>query len=113
MRIFHNPRCSKSRQCLALLESSGVDYEVIRYLESPPSQSDVASVLSRLDSPPITAIRTNEQEWRNLTEQPDNEDDVALAALISRFPLLLQRPIVDDGSIARICRPPERVVELL
>jgi len=102
MRIFHNPRCSKSRQCLALLESSGVDYEVIRYLETPPSESDL-----------ITAIRTNEHEWRNLTEKPDNGDGVALAALIARYPRLLQRPIVDDGSIARICRPPELVGELL
>ena len=113
MRIFHNPRCSKSRQCLTLLKSSGVDYEVIRYLETPPSESDLVSVLSRLDAPPITAIRTNEHEWRNLTEKPDNGDGVALAALIARYPRLLQRPIVDDGSIARICRPPELVGELL
>lgn len=113
MRIFHNPRCSKSRQCLELLNASGVEYQVVRYLENPPSESELFAVLSRLNEPAIAAIRTGDKEWHNLVVKPNTDDQAAVADLLAKYPRLLQRPIVDNGSIARICRPPELVLEII
>jgi len=110
-RIYHNPRCSKSRAALALLAERGVDLEVIEYLVSPPTRATLASLVRKLATPALALVRTNEPEFRPYADRTLSDDEV-LDALVAQ-PRLLQRPIVEIGSRACIGRPPERVLELL
>jgi len=111
--IFHNPRCSKSRQTLALLEENGVEPAIVKYLETPPSAEELKAVLSKLGISARELLRTKEVEYKEagLDNQDLSEDDV-IAKMIA-FPKLIERPIVIKGDAARIGRPPESVLEIL
>jgi arsenate reductase len=109
--LYHNPRCSKSRAALALLVDRGADVEIVEYLASPPSRSALAAVLRKLDVPAMALVRTEEPEFKPYQGRALSDDEV-LDALAAQ-PRLLQRPIAEDASRARIGRPPERVLELL
>jgi arsenate reductase len=111
--IYHNPRCSKSRQTLALLEDSGVVPEVILYLETPPSAADLKQVLAKLGMAPRELMRKGEAEYKDNNLQDDSLSDVDLLAAMVKFPKLIERPIVIKGDKAKIGRPPESVLELL
>lgn len=108
--IYHNPKCSKSRATLALLESNGHTPEVIPYLEQPPDLATLHQLHMMLGLPIAEMMRTKDPEYaaRNLAEA---DADTCLAA-IAEHPALLERPIVTHRSQARIGRPPERVLEL-
>lgn len=111
-KIYHNPRCSKSRATLALLEERGVDVDVIEYLKTPPTTDEIRGLLARLGVDAADIVRTGEPAFRvsGLTlESPPDE----LIALIASQPIVLERPIVVVGRSARVGRPPERVLELL
>jgi arsenate reductase (glutaredoxin) len=112
-RIYHNPRCSKSRAALALLEARGVDLTVIDYLRAPPSKTTLRALLRKLDGAPIDLIRVNDAEYRAAVPAGHAPTDEELLDLLVRKPALLQRPIVEIGAQARIGRPPERVLELI
>jgi len=109
-KIYHNPRCSKSRAALALLTERKIDVEIVDYLASPPSRSTLEALVRKLDLPVRAIVRTGEPEFREHggAERSDEE----LLDLLVEHPRLLQRPIVDTGRAARIGRPPERVLEL-
>lgn len=111
--IFHNPRCSKSRQTLALLEEHGVEPAIVKYLETPPSADELKAVLRKLGISARELLRTKEAEYKEagLDNQDLSEDDV-IAKMIE-FPKLIERPIVIKGDAARIGRPPESVLEIL
>ena len=111
--IFHNPRCSKSRQTLALLEENGVEPAIVKYLETPPSAEELKAVLSKLGISARELLRTKEAEYKEagLDNQELSEDEV-IARMIE-FPKLIERPIVIKGDAARIGRPPESVLEIL
>lgn len=109
--LLHNPRCSKSRQALALLEERGVDVQVRRYLDDPLDEKELRSLMARLDADGQALVRTNEAEWKALGADPGDPDQV-VRAIVAR-PRVLQRPIADDGSRAVIGRPPEDVLALL
>lgn len=109
--LYHNPRCSKSRQALALLEEHGIEYRIHRYLDEPLTVEELDALLSRLESPLESLIRTNEKEWKAL--DIDNDDRPRILAAVAAEPRLMQRPIVDDGKRAIIGRPPEAVMALL
>ena len=112
--IYHNQRCSKSRQTLAILNSRiDCDVEVIEYLKTPPSVDQLKSILSMLDMKPLELMRRNESVFRseNLDQADLNNDD--LIAKMIEHPILIERPIVVVGNQARIGRPPEQVLELL
>jgi arsenate reductase len=109
--LYHNPRCSKSRAALALLNDRGADIEVVEYLATPLSRATLAALLRKLDAPAIAMVRTDEPEFRPFAGRTLTDDEV-LDALLAN-PRLLQRPIAESGSRARIGRPPERVLELL
>jgi arsenate reductase (glutaredoxin) len=109
-RIYHNPRCSKSRATLALLTERGVDLEVIEYLENPPSKAKLRELMRKLDGPAIAMVRTDEPEFKPHAKRELGDDDIV--ELLAATPRLLQRPIVEVGDKARIGRPPERVLEL-
>lgn len=109
-KIYHNPRCSKSRATLALLEQRGIDLEIVDYLATPPSKATLRELMRKLDGPALAMVRTGEPEFKPYLGRALGNDDVA--ALLAEVPRLLQRPIVELGDRARIGRPPEQVLEL-
>ncbi|MBB3189103.1 arsenate reductase family protein [Halomonas cerina] len=109
--LLHNPRCSKSRQALALLEERGADLQVRRYLDDPLDEKELRSLLLRLDTDGKALVRTNEADWKALDADIDDPDQVIRA--IVAHPVIMQRPIADDGTRAVIGRPPEDVLGLL
>ncbi len=112
MIIYHNPRCSKSRQALALLRENGVEPEVIEYLKTPPTKSALRDLLRKLDLSAHDILRAKEDEYKKLGLSPDTAENKILAAIAAN-PILLERPIIIKGNRALIGRPPENVLELL
>ncbi len=109
-KIYHNPRCSKSRATLALLRERAVELEVIDYIATPPSKATLRELMRKLGGPALAIVRTEDQEFRPHAQRALTDDEV-LDLLVAE-PRLLQRPIVELGETARIGRPPERVLEL-
>ena len=111
--IWHNPRCSKSRQTLALVEAAGVPFTVRKYLEDPPTVPELAAVLSALgDIPALQLVRTGEARFKELALGKEASSDALLAAMAAH-PILIERPVVISGSRAILGRPPENVTALL
>lgn len=112
-RLYHNPRCSKSREALALIEESGNDFETIRYLDNPPDETRLRNLIAKLDSPVTDLVRTNESEFKELgLSKHDLDADTTVRALL-KCPKLLQRPILETNDKAVIGRPPEQIKALL
>lgn len=113
--IYHNPRCSKSRKTLEIIEDAGVTLSVVRYLEEPPDGRRILALAAAIGVPVADLLRRNEDDFRNAADLPDLQDDAALANWLALHPKVLQRPIVidDDAGAAVIGRPPENVSELL
>lgn len=113
--IYHNPRCSKSRATLKLIEDAGIEPVVVAYLETPPSGQRIHELATMLGIGVADLLRRNEEEFRTGVNLPSLDDDAALAGWIARNPKTLQRPIVvdDEKSTAIIGRPPENVLALI
>lgn len=112
--LIHNPRCSKSRQALTLLEERAVSVEVREYLKVPLSLEELTALFTALDRSPRETIRFKENVAKELgIDRSDARDDEAWIALIAEHPILLERPIVWKGDQARVGRPPEAVLELI
>jgi len=110
--IYHNPRCSKSRETLALLEANGVKPEIVRYLETPPDRETLQILLRKLGmSSARQLMRTKEESYKTLRLENASESQL-LDALVAH-PTLLERPVVINGDRARIGRPPEAVLAIL
>lgn len=112
-RLYHNPRCSKSRAALELLQARNVDVEVIEYLQAPPSPSALRELLAALGTGPRSLLRTGEPEYAALGLDRSGIDDEQLIEAMSTHPRLIERPIFVHGARAVVGRPPERVLELL
>lgn len=112
LTIWHNPRCSKSRQTLALLEARGLAPTVRRYLEVPPTEAELRDVLGRLGLPAIGLVRTKETRFRDLGLRHDS-DAATLIAAMAENPILIERPVVINGARAALGRPPEAVLDIL
>lgn len=112
MEIYHNPRCRKSRQTLEIIQDSGVDFTIRKYLENPPTRDELREVLAILDISPQALIRKNEALYKDEYKNRDLTEEEWLDVLVEH-PRLIQRPIVIDGNRAVIGRPPENVRELL
>jgi len=110
--IWHNPRCSKSRQTLQLLEENGIEADVVKYLESEPSEEEIREVLKKLSISAKELLRVDEEQAKML-KLKDVEDEGVIIRAMSRFPKLIQRPIVIKGDRAVLGRPPEKVLELI
>src|SRR4249919_3943747 len=106
VRIYHNPRCSKSRETLALLREHGVEPEIIDYLETPPSAAEVEELLGKLGCEPHALLRTKEEPYARL-KLSAKSSRAEVAQAIAREPVLLERPIVVVSQRAAIGRPPE------
>ena len=112
MIIYHNPRCSKSRQSLALLSENGVESEVIEYLKTPLDEVALREVIAKLGLEAHEVVRTKEEPYQQLGLSPDSSEEDLIAAIV-KYPILMERPIVVKGDSAIIGRPPENVKELL
>jgi arsenate reductase len=110
--IYHNPRCSKSRQTLALLEERDLELSIVPYLESPPSKSELAGIVKMLGITAAEIVRTGEDEYKDSGLTADSPENDVLDAIVAT-PKLMQRPIVICGDRARVGRPPESVLEIL
>ncbi len=113
IKIYHNPRCTKSRQTLEILKSKGVESEVILYLENSPTFAEVENLLKLLNAKPRDIMRKKEAEYKEQNLKDENLSDKDLIEAIIKTPKLLERPIVVNGNKAAIGRPPENVLEIL
>ena len=111
--IYHNPRCSKSRQTLAMLNERGIEPEIVEYLKSPLSVGELKSLQQTLGTPALAMIRSKEQALKDLGINDGQPSDALLLDAIATHPVLLERPIVVCAENAVIGRPPENVLELL
>ncbi|MDX1653101.1 MAG: arsenate reductase (glutaredoxin) [Brumimicrobium sp.] len=112
MKIFHNPRCSKSRQTLELIRKKGVEPEVILYLENSPNADELRNILKKLQIPAEKLVRRGEQEFKDRFKGKDLSEAEWIEAMVN-YPKLIERPIVIKENKAVIGRPPESVLELL
>ena len=112
IQIYHNSRCSKSRECLNLLEHSGVEFEIIKYLETPPTFEELEAIIGKLGINPIELIRKKEKLW---IENFKNKEFTAkeLIQIMVSNPILIERPIVVNGNKAIIARPVEKTSEII
>lgn len=111
--IYHNPRCSKSRQTLTLLREKGVEPEIVEYLKTPPDTETLKRLLDMLCLEPRDLMRKKEKEYmENDLANPDLSRDELIAAMVAN-PKLLERPIVIQGGKAALGRPPESVLDIL
>lgn len=113
LTLLHNPRCSKSREALALLRARGHEPRVVEYLKTPPSAGELDRILTLLGLEPREAMRRGEAPWQELEIGTRPRTRSELVALVVENPILLERPILVAGDRAVIGRPPERVLELL
>ena len=111
--IYHNPRCSKSRQTLQLLEDRGVKPNVVLYLEDPPDAATLKSLLDKLGIGARDLIRSGEDAYQENNLADPGLSDHQLIAAMAAFPKLIQRPIVVNGDRAALGRPPESVLDIL
>ena len=114
MKLWHNPRCSKSREALALLADRGIDPEIVDYLKRPPSTAELEALLRKLGGDPRALVRFKEDEAAALGLTPADERTVkAWAAVLAANPRLIERPVLESGDRAVIGRPVERLLALL
>ena len=113
LTIYHNPRCSKSRQTLALIEDNKQEFTVVEYLKTPLSEGEIQNLLNLLTVTPIEMMRIKEAEFKeqNLSDASKSEEDIIQAMV--HFPKLMERPIVIYGDRAVIGRPPENVLKII
>ena len=111
--IYHNPRCSKSRQTLALLQENGVEPTVVEYLKETPDAATLKAVIEKLGITPRELLRTKEAEYKEHGLNDKKVGDDAIIQAMIESPKLIERPIVVKGDEARIGRPPEQVLEII
>lgn len=110
--IYHNPRCSKSRNTLALLQENGVEPTIVLYLETPPDSSAIQALLKKLGIKAAELVRRGEEDYKTSGLGKDSSE-AELVAAMARYPKLIERPIVVRGNKAVLGRPPENVLALL
>jgi len=112
--IYHNPRCTKSRQTLALIREEGIEPEVVEYLQDPPSATQLDAFLRAMKREPLEAMRTKEPRFKELgLSKKDVRSRRDWIRIMVKNPVLIERPIVTTGKTAALGRPPEDVLEIL
>ncbi|WP_298757343.1 arsenate reductase (glutaredoxin) [uncultured Psychroserpens sp.] len=112
IKIYHNPRCSKSREGFSLLENSGKDFEVIKYLDEPISEAKLKEIISLLGIKPIDLVRKGESIWKSDYKTKELTDDEVIKAM-AKHPKLIERPIVINEKKAVIGRPPSIILDII
>lgn len=112
IKIYHNPRCRKSREGLEILEKSGKNFKVIKYLEDVPTKEELESIIKTLGIPPEKLLRKNEVIWKEnyRTKELSSQE---IVEIMLKFPKLIERPIVVNGNRAVVGRPPELIKTIL
>lgn len=111
--IYHNPRCSKSRQTLALIKDRGITPTVVEYLKDTPTADELRAILKKLGMEPRQIMRRGEAIYKELGLADEKLNETALITAMVGNPILIERPIVVSGSKAALGRPPEAVLEIL
>ena len=112
IQVYHNSRCTKSRECLAFLENSGKEFEIIKYLEDVPDKKELLSILKKLKTKPIELVRKNEPVWKENFKDKDLSDAEIIAAML-QYPILIERPIIINGDKAAVGRPIENAMAII
>lgn len=112
IQVYHNNRCGKSREAIALLEQSGKEFEIIKYLDNPPTFEELENLLSKLNYKPIDLVRQKESIWIANFKGKDLTDSQIISALAEN-PILIERPIVIIGDKAIVARPPEKLNDFI
>ena len=112
IKIYHNNRCSKSREGLAILENSDKKIEIINYLENPPTKDELKAIIRKLGISPIQLVRKNEKVWKENFKNKELSDNDLIEAM-TKYPKLIERPIVVSGDKAILGRPPENILQIL
>ena len=112
IEIYHNPRCSKSRQTLALLQERDIEPVIIEYLKTPPTESELDELLIKLGKEPLELIRKGEEEFKEHFQDRELNRAETIALMVAH-PKVIERPIVINGDKAAIGRPPESVLKIL
>ncbi len=110
--IYHNPRCSKSRQTLALIQEQGIEPEIVEYLKTPPTESELDRILTMLGMEPETLMRKGEQEYKDHFRGRELSRQEAVSLMV-QYPKVIERPVVISGEQAAVGRPPESVLDIL
>ncbi len=113
VKIYHNPRCSKSRETLKLLQAQGIEPEIIEYLKTPPTEQELAEILDLLGLEPRDLMRKKEKEYKENGLDDESLSREQLIAAMAQFPRLIERPVVLANGKAAIGRPPENVLKIL
>ena len=113
VKMYHNPKCSKSRETLSLLMEKGIEPEIIEYLKTPPDAEELKAILAMLDKSPRELMRTKESVYKEKNLDDGSLDNTALISAMVTDPILIERPIVIANDKAAIGRPPENVLEIL
>ena len=111
MKIYHNPRCSKSRETLQLIKDAGVEVEIVEYLNAIPTAEDLKMILMKLNLKPTDILRKGEAVYKEKFKNSDFNDDEWIKVMLE-YPKLIERPIVIKGNKAILGRPPQNVLEL-
>lgn len=112
IQIWHNPKCSKSRNAMTLLEEKGINADVVKYLESTPTKEQLTDVLKKLNMSAKELLRTGEDVYKELNLKDENDEEKLINIMVEN-PILIERPIIIKGDIAVIARPIENLEELL
>ena len=112
MKIYHNARCSKSRQGLALLQNSNKEFEIIEYLKTPLSEKELTDIIDKLQIEPLELVRKNEAIWKEKYKGKNLSNKQIINAMVEN-PKLIERPIVVNGDLAVIGRPLDKIVSII
>ncbi|MBB3122850.1 arsenate reductase [Mesoflavibacter sabulilitoris] len=112
IKIYHNPRCRKSREGLQILEESGKDFEIVKYLENTPTKEELSDIIKLLGIKPIDLVRKNESIWKENYKNKQLSDNEIITAMVEN-PKLIERPIVVNKNKAIIGRPPENIKKII
>lgn len=110
--IYHNPRCTKSREGVCLLEEKGLKFETVKYLDETLTKSELISIIEKLNIKPIELVRTKETVWKENFKDKELSDDEVIAIMLQN-PILIERPIIINGDKAVIGRPTEKILEII
>ena len=111
MKIYHNPRCSKSRETLQLIKDAGIEVEIVEYLKAIPTAEDLKMILMKLNLKPTDILRKGEAVYKEKFKNSDFNDDEWIKVMLE-YPKLIERPIVMKGNKAILGRPPQNVIDL-
>jgi arsenate reductase len=112
MKLYHNPRCSKSREGLAILRNANLDFEIVEYMKNPLTKEELSNIVKKLNIAPIDLVRKNESIWKENFRGQKLDNEQVLDAMV-QYPKLIERPIFINGNLGVIGRPPQPLISII